>query len=108
MSEIVHITFEKLTGLKGTIEGDFIATNFGLWSPMVDTSLPVIFLTDGPLDDSKGQLFFRQGEKYFLLKALFMNCNYREHFTSGTNFLIKEWSYGRGAGYNKGISQSLN
>lgn len=94
MSEIVHITFEKLTGLKGTIEGDFIAYNFGLWDTLFDKSLPVVFLTDGPY----GDLVFRQGYKYFVLRPAQQKeiGNYSEHFKHGVNFLIKEWSNGRG------------
>lgn len=97
MSQIVHITFEKLTGLKGEIEGDFIAYNYGLFTPMVDLSLPVVFLTDGPNGDQT-DFVFRQNEKYFALRPVNQNerSNYEEHFTYGTNFLIKEWSYGSG------------
>lgn len=97
MSQIVHITFEKLTGLKGEINGDFIAYNYGLWSPMVDLSLPVVFLTSGPNGDYT-DFVFRQNEKYFALRPANQNAwsNYQEHFTYGVNFLIKEWSYGSG------------
>lgn len=97
--EIVHITFEKLTGLRGTVEGDFIAYNYGLWHPIVDTSLPVIFLTEGPNGDHM-DFVFSQSEKHFVLRPINENEreNYLEHFQYGMNFLIKEWSYGRGDG----------
>lgn len=96
-SEVVHIKFEKLTGMKGDIEGDFIAYNFGLWNPIVDPHLPVVFLTNG--GPGEEMLFvFSQNEKHFVLDPVDKNedRNYLEHFTSGVNFLIKEWSVRNG------------
>jgi hypothetical protein len=102
MAEIVHITFEKLTGLKGSIEGEFVITNtkqlqgvyvFRSWTP--------------------SNILLTQGNDILLLHFLphlsLKECkNYREHFRSGTNLLIKEWrSYDAGRGAEH-ISQSPN
>jgi hypothetical protein len=103
MSEIVHITFEKLTGLKGTIEGTFIVSNFGLWPKMVDTALPVVYLGDGMASGGEINMVFRQGVQYFILQTFQPDGgeNYFEHFEYGVNFLIKEWSYGGGVKINR-------
>lgn len=88
-SEIVHITFEKLTGLKGTIEGVFICED------KLDASLPLIFnafLIHGMT------FVFTQGEQYVYMKLVNWrdSVNYIEHFMYGRNLLIKKWSNGGG------------
>lgn len=88
--EIVHITFEKITGLKGTIEGDFHVTG------LVDFRIPLIYLKV----ISGCEFLFRQGKDKVYLRPVDIESlgNYKEHFEHGVNFLIKEWSYGRGDG----------
>lgn len=78
---IVHIVFEKLTGLKGTIEGYFHHR-----SGTVDNRLPVVYI---------GGSRFRQGEQIIILEPLTDKENYIEHLNYGVNLLIKEWN-GRG------------
>lgn len=93
MSQIVHITFEKLTGLKGEIEGDFICH-----PETIDPTIPLILI-----NDELPRLVFEQAEDDFIyMQPANMNQfnNYKEHFKYGTNFLIKSWSYGGGVTIN--------
>jgi hypothetical protein len=95
MPEIVHITFEKLTGLPGTIEGDFVCED------KVDTRLPLIlnaFLVHNMT------FVFTQDEKYVYMKLVNWRetVNYLEHFLYGRNLLIKEWTV-YGSGVDTGI-----
>lgn len=94
MNQIVHITFEKLTGLKGTIEGDFICV-----PESIDAKLPLVFEADLI---HLGYFVFRQGEKDIPISPVSFEqySNYAGHFIYGTNFLIKEWSYGGGVRIN--------
>jgi len=91
MAEIVHITFEKLTGLKGTIEGIFVCED------KVDPSLPLVF--NAFLMHNMTFVFTQDG-KYIYMRLVNWRdtVNYFEHFIHGVNFIIKEWSYGRGVG----------
>lgn len=91
MSEIVHITFEKLTGLKGTIDAVVECKDPG----RIDLRLPIVYI--GYLGIQK-RLVFRQTPNWFYMKLVDLAGfkNYHEHFKYGTNFLIKEWSNGRG------------
>lgn len=89
-SEIVHITFEKLTGLKGTIEGWFECH-----PEAIDETIPLILI-----NDDLPTLVFEQAEDNFIYITPVEPVaipNFKEHFQYGVNFLIKEWSYGRGA-----------
>lgn len=101
MSEIVHITFEKLTGLKGTFEGVFVCDE------ELDVQAPLVF---NAFMVHNSDFVFTQNGKYVYMKPLesMFILNYIEHFLSGVNFNIAKWSYGRGAGYNKSISNSPN
>lgn len=89
MAEIVHITFEKLTGLKGTIEGDFNVDR----PDLVNQELPIIFI-----GLYKKSFCFRQGPFKIYMdpvdKGVSVLANYFSHFRYGVNFLIKEWSDG--------------
>lgn len=89
MSQIVHITFEKLTGLKGTFEGVFVCDN------ELDKCLPLVF---NAFLLSKMEFVFTQDGKYVYMRLANWreSVNYLEHFIYGVNFLIKEWSYGSG------------
>lgn len=95
MSQIVHITFEKLTGLKGDIEGCFICDLADC--DRINKALPVIF-REGHKDIlGNNMLLFTQGNHWFTLTVQDNQFhNYLEHFLYGVNFLIKEWSYGSG------------
>lgn len=89
MSQIVYITFEKLTGLKGTFEGVFICED------ELDARLPLLlnaFLI------SKMEFVFTQDGRYVYMKLANWreSLNYLEHFMYGGLLLIKEWSYGSG------------
>jgi hypothetical protein len=99
MSQIVHITFEKLTGLKGEIEGDFICDLRD--SSRIDKRLPIIF-KEGHKDlMGNNTLLFTQGDEWFTLTVQDNQFqNYLEHFMYGVNFLIKSWSYGGGVTIN--------
>lgn len=97
MSQIVHITFEKLTGLKGDIEGDFICIHDN--AEKIDPRLPII------LDAyciSKGSIVLRQGNTKIAVRPVESRfyMNFLDHFRYGTNFLIKSWSYGGGVTIN--------
>lgn len=102
MSEIVHITFEKLTGLKGEIEGDFICD-----PQEIDQRLPFVF------QNFNHELFWfwfsHNGKSIIISPTSSMSTeaiyNFLEHIKSGTNLLIKEWSHGGGVTIN---SQSPN
>ena len=100
-TEIIHITFEKITGLKGTFEGDFICEDFH----KLDKRLPLIF---NAFIVSKGEFVFVQDGRYFYMRPVNpgWTLNYVEHFYYGVNFLIKEWS--NGGGGIKINSQNLN
>jgi hypothetical protein len=89
MPEIVHITFEKLTGLKGSFEGNFICYD------KLDPELPLVF---NAFLLSNMEFVFTQNGQYVYMKLVNWreSINYLEHFISGVNFLIKEWSYGSG------------
>lgn len=89
--EIVHITFEKLTGLNGTFEGVFICEE------KLDPKMPLMldaFLL------SKMEFVFLQDGRYVYMKLANWreSINYLGHFMYGGLLLIKEWSYGRGGG----------
>jgi hypothetical protein len=87
---VVHITFEKLTGLKGSFEGVFIC------DVELDPKLPLVF---NAFLLSKSQFVFTQGGKYVYMQPVesIHTLNYIEQFYHGVNFLIKEWSYDSGA-----------
>lgn len=89
--EIVHITFEKLTGLKGTIEGYFIAD-----PENINVKLPIIY--EPELCFGFPFLTFSQlGTNITIRPAVMSDLeDYKEHFERGTNFLIKELRYGGG------------
>jgi hypothetical protein len=96
MSQIVHITFEKLTGLKGEMEGYFIVDISG----EVDKRLPMVFHS---VDYANARFLFSQGGCTCIwLKPVdfFTYQNYLEHILHGVNFLIKSWSYGGGVTIN--------
>lgn len=83
MSEIVHITFEKLTGLRGKLEGWFECD-----PKSIDQSVPIIF--DRP---KFGCVVFRQQGKDIRLfypkgTAWTDKVSFVEHFRHGVNFLI--------------------
>lgn len=85
--KIVHITFEKLTGLKGTIDGWFKCD-----PNAVDSKLPIVFITVCDLG-----ITFRQNGKLLGFdfaggKSIAERDNYAKHFRYGSNFLIKEIS----------------
>jgi hypothetical protein len=106
-SEIVHITFEKLTGLKGTFEGTFECMSL---SPVKEGDVIVLRYL---LEDDYGVIFSNGDVDFALLFLMFENnrMDYIRHFVIGRNFLISRLcSYGRGAesGYNKNASQSPN
>lgn len=97
MSQIVHITFEKLTGLKGEIEGWFMCD-----PKKIDISIPLVYRCNSIII-GKGalQFIFSQCNYYVGLEAVGGDINnYLEHFKYGTNFLIKSWSYGGGVTIN--------
>jgi len=90
----MYITFEKLTGMKGTIEGVFIGD-----PDSIDVRLPIIY---NPYDEKDGILKFRQGAKWITLEPTcpYHLMDYRNHFNMGINFLIKELRYGGGVRIN--------
>lgn len=90
MSQIVHITFEKLTGLKGDIEGDFIIDH-----GKIDQESPLVFIA---FVTTTGNLVFNHGKSQLWIRAVQFqdNINYFEHFRLSVNLIIKEWSYGSG------------
>lgn len=93
MLEVVHITFEKLTGLKGTIEGDFIrVADAGR-----DSVNRVLVFRGGDLYSVK----FSEGDANFEFQftpqlTIRERMDFYNHFAIGRNFLIKEWSNGGG------------
>lgn len=89
MSQIVHITFEKLNRIPGTIEGVFICDE------ELDTRLPLVF---NAFLISKMEFVFVQDGRYFYMKLANWreSINYIEHFLYGGPLLIKEWSHGSG------------
>lgn len=95
---LVHITFEKLTGMKGTFEGVFYCNQ------VISKEIPIVF---SGYYLSNQEFVFTQDGKYFFMRAVqpMETLNYFEHFFYGVNFMIKEWSYGR---KHKGYCQNLN
>jgi hypothetical protein len=92
MLDVVHIKFEKLTGLHGTVEGMFTGD-----MDKIKPELPLIF--EAVLISHSTFVFRQDGQYIYLKPADFREVtNYLEHFRHGVNFLIKEWSYGRGEG----------
>lgn len=94
MLEVIHVRLEKIGGpLKGDIEGDFVVSG----PNMVDMKLPIIYKRA-----IRKAFVFEQGELTILMepvnKGVSVLGNYFNHFQHGVNFLIKEWSYGRGEG----------
>jgi hypothetical protein len=95
MPEIIHITFEKLTGLPGTIEGYFL-TDFN--DSMPNYHSPIVFESFRMF---RNEFTFRQDCYLFILRPVSQTdvTNYLEHFYHGVNFMIKEWTvYGSGVG----------
>lgn len=90
MSQIVHITFEKLTGLNGDIEGVFLVDGHP------DERLPLVF--EPTMSQDFEYFVFRQEKNYFVVTAVQSseNADFFSHFKFGMNLLIKEWSYGSG------------
>lgn len=87
MSQIVHIKFEKLTGLQGDIEGDFLVSGY------FDFRLPIVFVYHV---DHIGS-FFTQNDHIFIIRPISGMQNYGEHFEYGMNLLVKEaCAYGSG------------
>lgn len=95
---LVHITFEKMTGLKGTFEGIFIC------DAALNQNLPIIFVA---YLQSRNVYVFTQNGKYVYMRAANTSdtLNYLEQFYYGVNFLIKEIS---GSGGGKVHSQDPN
>jgi hypothetical protein len=90
MAKLVYVTFEKITGLSGDIEGVFLVDG----NP--DTRLPLVF--EPTVSQSSDIFVFRQEDNYFLLTAVQSSENegFFNHFKFGMNLLIKSWSYGSG------------
>lgn len=88
---LVHITFEKITGLPGTFEGEFICDN------RLEKNMLLIF--NSFLADST--FVFTQDGKYIFMRSVTptASLNYLEHFYYGVNFLITELSGGITAGH---------
>jgi hypothetical protein len=94
MSEIVHITFEKLTGLKGTIEGEFIVSRPVKSGVVVYKGF-----------NCRTKKFYFSGGMTILCARKEDTADYSEHFSGAVNLLIAK--YGRGGGV-KINSQSPN
>jgi hypothetical protein len=80
---LVHITFEKITGLKGTFEGVFVSDD------MISKKLPLVF---NAFILAQNQFVFTQGGKYIYLRPAesVSTINFLQHFASGVNFLVKD------------------
>lgn len=107
MSQIVHITFEKLTGLKGTIEGvfEFDPDLIDFEAPLVyASSAMIVHMRNGVATGMvTGNVIFSHNERFIMLEFLPNEKNmkdYIQHFESGRNFMVKEMSYGGGVTIN--------
>lgn len=97
MSQIVHITFEKLTGLKGEIEGWFTCN-----PDEIDTRLPLVFQN---YHKELMYFYFSHNGKSIIInmpasEPYLVVLNFLQHLEYGTNLLIKSWSYGGGVTIN--------
>jgi hypothetical protein len=104
VSEIVHITFEKLTGLKGMFEGDFECMSK---DPIKEGDILVLRYV---LEDDHG-FIFSSGENEIALTFLRFENNktdYLRHFSIGRNFLVSRLHTYGGDGRVKINSQSPN
>jgi hypothetical protein len=95
VSQIVHITFEKLTGLKGTIEGWFECD-----PKSIDLQLPLVYRYS-----RLGHVNFTNGENkvrlYFLKSDPWQwKTNFVEHIKHGVNLLITRIEHGGGVTIN--------
>lgn len=93
---LIHITFEKITGLKGTFEGIFICDG------VINTALPLTF---NSYLQERQEFVFTQDGRYIFMRAANSSetLNYLEQFYYGVNFLISESDGG-----GKIHSQDLN
>lgn len=84
--EIAHITFEKITGLKGTFEGVFVCDQ------KLDETLPLVFKA---WIQQSNKFVFSQDEQLVYLRPLDLKdtLNFMEQFYYGVNFLIKQVTY---------------
>lgn len=87
---LAHITLEKITGLKGDVEGVFYVNG------EIKPELPLVFNSFLQADST---FVFTHNEQYVYLRPVetISTLNYLEHFYYGVNFLIKEITYGGGA-----------
>jgi hypothetical protein len=93
MAHLLHITFEKLTGLKGDIEGDFLI------SGAFDLLRPIVFV----LHIESVGTFFTQDDRIFTIMPVGQPVDsYAAHFEYGMNLLVKE-ARGYGSGVDTGI-----
>lgn len=100
MLEVVHITFEKIAGLGGDIEGIVMCDR----PERIDKNAPIIFRGFTGI-----KMLFTQMDECFFLQIVEVKsvANFNEHFSYGTNFLIKEWSNGGGV-RTTDVSKNLN
>lgn len=105
MSQIVHITFEKITGLKGTIEGWFECD-----PETIDPRFPLVYRYN-----RLGHINFTNGENkvrlYFLTSDHWSwKQNFVEHIKHGVNLMITkiEQNYSGSGGSKKIYNHSPN